>query len=225
MSHERLEKIIADARHNSEETIRIVRGSAGEPTADLLIASERLDKEGVRKALSEGADPNHRDARAETALSKALSYSSHKDKDTIDIVKMLLDNGADVHHKNMYQQTGVMIMAQRKNWEIADFLISHETFSLQDVPFTANHIGHGTLGKEDVMILREKVASFITTKLKFCNEPEKFAQKIANDIRNIVNHANGKLSKDGADVLMRITKALNEYGKNVDVNIDDAVAR
>lgn len=70
----------------------------------LLEATQNRELEGVESLLKSGVDVNYQNIRGWTALTRAAFHQR------LDIVKFLVDNGANVNHVNV-NRTSVLMYA------------------------------------------------------------------------------------------------------------------
>jgi ankyrin repeat protein len=98
-------------------------------TTLLHIAARDGCVEMVRRLLKEKVKVNSRDKDdGSSPLDLAISYrvSSAEEKDYMIIVNMLIEAGANVHHKNNYNSTLLHSAAAQGNLEVVKLLIAHE---------------------------------------------------------------------------------------------------
>ena len=82
-------------------------------TDDFLNSVKMNDVKAVKKALSNGISPNLMDTQGNSALALAITEKS------IDVIKLLLDRGADLSKRNGLKMTAIEFAEQNNQSEIA----------------------------------------------------------------------------------------------------------
>lgn len=93
-----------------------------EPNEQLGIEASSGNLEGVKEELNRGADVNAQDANGNTALHKIAGYSSES-TETIEIIGLLIDKGANIEALNKAGATPLFRAASMNNDKAAAYLL------------------------------------------------------------------------------------------------------
>ncbi len=96
----------------------------------LHTAVKNRNRELINILVERGAPVNSKNHRLENCLHRAIRATNHekdsfsKDESIIDIVKDLVELGADIHSKDVLGRTPLHVAAQESNTEVIEFLLS-----------------------------------------------------------------------------------------------------
>ncbi|HPV42501.1 MAG TPA: DUF1508 domain-containing protein [Spirochaetota bacterium] len=103
------------------DSVRINAATAGiielNPDRDLVIACDRGDLQGAKKALARGANPNARDSEGEPALKEAVETGN------LELVKLMVRHKADINLADIHGETPLHEAADEGHEAIVQYLI------------------------------------------------------------------------------------------------------
>ena len=142
------------------------RGANAEPALIEAVIIPRVDL--VQLLLSRGAHVNARGVRGRTALQAATSlfserYDAKAQQDQIEIVKVLLNNGADLEARggDYWQVTPLMLAIDKQRGQIALLLVEQGA----DVNAQSAFVGRNRPGRSALMLAAEKDMSDVVQAL------------------------------------------------------------
>lgn len=101
--------------------------NAPDPYGNHLLASacERMQVEAVKELIARKADLNCRSPNGDTPLICAIDYAHHNPSAAYQIVKLLLDTGADLEARGYMDKTPFLKACSRGCLDILKLLVAH----------------------------------------------------------------------------------------------------
>lgn len=97
--------------------------------------------------IRNGADINTENDKGESAIIKAIKYEYKKPEEKIAYIKFLLDNGADIQHRDKKKKTAYVISKEMGHDDIANFLITKGAIA-EDFKINPDCIVQALINKE-----------------------------------------------------------------------------
>lgn len=137
----------------------------GENGFSPLSAASRRNVKLVQLFFDLGLDPKHQDMYGWTALHEAVNIYSHR-KNNLDVVKLLLDNGADVGIKDNIGETPLFAALRSRRYEIFEYLLQHGGLPILHEPnkkgnTVSNFFKNELVSEKEDQIVSEIVSRYI----------------------------------------------------------------
>jgi len=108
----------------------------------ITAACSRLQIENVRFLISKGADPNVKNSEGNTPLLCAIDVATHNENVAVEIVKMLIDAGANLESRGYMDKTPFLKACSRGCLEVLRVLVANGS----DITATAHDIDSDVSG-------------------------------------------------------------------------------
>ena len=113
----------------------------------LLHSSARCNIHKANILIRNGTDINTENDKGESAIIKAIKYEYKKPEEKIAYIKFLLDNGADIQHRDKQNITAYVISKEMGHDDIANFLINKGAIA-EDFKINPDCIVQALINKE-----------------------------------------------------------------------------
>lgn len=160
----------------------------------LILAAMSGNVNGVKEALAKGADVNSRGDAEDTALIVASYYKINHPDNYQQIVKLLLNAGANVNAQDQFGNTAILFAARSGHLEIVEILLQAGA----DIFQTSKN------GKTALSLSKERNHSEITTLLENAIKDIPVIQKNVDILFKAKKYNNPPLSTLPIDVLANI---------------------